>query len=754
MPPMDKDYTIAEAAPHPLPGTPPAIPEEAETLLHTLQSYAPETNTDLVRQAMQFAMTYHDGQMRADGRPYYYHPLAVASILADMRLDSSTIITALLHDTVEDTPATLEDIESGFGEVTRQLVDGVTKLSKIAYENKNELQAENFRKLVVATSEDIRVLIVKLADRLHNMRTLHYIAKPEKRQRIAKETLDIFAPLAERIGMQKLKQELQDIAFQELYPDAYQSVVGRLDYLRAQDTGMIERIAKELTALCKQGGMHAEVYGREKKPYSIWSKMQRQNIDFEQLCDIIAYRLIVESEAECYQALGVIHSAFHMVPDRFKDFISTPKENGYQSLHTVVMGPERQRIEIQIRTAQMHKIAEVGVAAHWSYKQHHDYTLDGKHYRWLRELLHILEHAYGADEVIANTRMEMYHDQVFCFTPRGDLIALPTNATPVDFAFAVHSEIGRTCVGAKINGRIVPLRTQLRNGDQVEILQSKSQQPSPAWQHFVVTGKARAEVRRAIRMQQRSEFSALGKEIMQKALLAEGLPQSLENLAEEKKQNALKQLRREALIDVFAAVGDGSLPRQQVIDVFFPSHRTSQKPSLLSRFGLSRAQKSQKKAEKETLAVPIKGLIPGMAIHYAGCCHPLPGEPIVGIVNTGKGVTIHTANCHELEQYVDSPERWLDVAWEDQSDANSFMARLKVILAHRPGSLATLTNGVAQGKANIYNLRITTRSESIFELIVDIEVHSVEHLNRLLALLRTKEGIESVERHDPGKKYD
>src|SRR5881227_2735790 len=480
-------------------------------LVELVKSYDPNADEGLLNRAYVYSMKAHGSQLRASGDPYFSHPIQVAGLLAQMKLDSASIVTGLLHDTIEDTVATLEDIERQFGPEVGRLVDGVTKLSRIELQSDQTKQAENFRKLVLAMSEDIRVLLVKLADRLHNMQTLHFIPDEEKRRRIARETMDIYVPLAERIGMHRMKDQLEDLAFTELHPDARASIVARLGFLREQGGDIISRIVAEMTETLQDGGLTANISGREKSPYSIWRKMQRKNVSFEQLADVMAFRVLVDSVTDCYQALGIIHSAYPVVPGRFKDYISTPKPNNYRSLHTSVIGPERQRIEVQIRTRDMHEVAELGVAAHWIYKQGGGGRTDGRQYRWLRELLDILDHASGPEEFLEHTKLEMFQDQVFAFTPKGDLIALPRGATPVDFAYAVHSEIGDTCVGAKINGRLLPLRTRLQNGDQVDIVTSKAQTPSPTWERFVVTGKARARIRRFIRTQQRAQYLDLGR---------------------------------------------------------------------------------------------------------------------------------------------------------------------------------------------------------------------------------------------------
>jgi guanosine-3',5'-bis(diphosphate) 3'-pyrophosphohydrolase len=714
-----------------------------ELLVKQVKNYNPKCDEALLAKACEFSARAHSKQKRASGEPYFQHPLEVAGIIADMRLDVSSVITALLHDTVEDTEVTLKDIQEEFGEEISRLVDGVTKLTKIEYQPEGVRQAENFRKLLLAMSEDIRVLLVKLGDRLHNMRTLHYVKSEEKRRRIAHETMEIYAPLAERMGMQQVKIELQDIAFAELHPDVRQSIIKRLEFLRNENDHIIERIVTDLTQTLEKEGLHAKIEGREKTPCSIWKKMENKNLGFDQLADIIAFRVVVDSVEDCYRALGIVHAAYKMVPDNFKDYISTPKNNGYQSLHTVVIGPEQHRIEVQIRTESMHDIAEYGVAAHWSYKQKTEYgQMEGKQFRWLRELLQILEHDAAPEEFLENTKLEMYYNQVFCFTPRGDLIALPKGATTVDFAYAVHSDVGSTCVGAKVNGRIVPLKTVLHNGDQVDIIRSKTQVPSPAWEKFVVTGKARSEIRKFIRQQQRDEYLNLGKAILTKAFKQEG-----HDLKDSMLEPLLEVYAKDTIDDVYVAIGEGTITRADVLTILFPDRKEAKdekkSKSLLSIF--RRKHKKRYEPDEEN-AIPIKGLVAGMAVHFAGCCHPLPGEKIVGIVNTGKGITIHTTDCDMLSNYSDMPERWIDVAWEKESHAGTHIGRLKVILSHETGSLATLSNTIAKDLGNICNLKITNRSSDFFEMIVDVEVKGVRHLANIIASLRAQAGIHSVER--------
>jgi len=702
-------------------------------LVERVKAYDPQADEDALNRAYVFSMKAHGSQLRASGDPYFSHPVEVAGIIAEMKLDAASVITGLLHDTVEDTLATLEDIERLFGPDIARLVDGVTKLSRLELQSDQTKQAENFRKLVLAMSEDIRVLLVKLADRLHNMRTLHFLKDEERRRRIARETMEIYAPLAERIGMHEMKDELEDLAFAELHSEARASIMARLAFLREKGEGLVERIIDELKETLTKAGIKAEVSGREKTPYSVWRKMQQKNVGFEQLSDIMAFRVVVDSVEECYHALGVLHSGYPVVPGRFKDYISTPKPNNYRSLHTAVIGPERQRIEAQIRTQDMHEVAELGVAAHWAYKQGAPRT-EGRQYRWLRELLDILEHASDPQEFLEHTKLEMFQDQVFCFTPKGDLIALPRGATPVDFAYAVHSVIGDTCVGAKINGRLAPLRTQLANGDQVEVITSKAQTPSPTWERFVVTGKARARIRRFVRTQQRQQYLDLGKAILQKAFRHEG-----HDFQEKALEQVLKTFNCAETEDLYVAVGEGLATGREVVHAIYPP-RPDAKPAKVVKLATARGKKALDNA------VPIRGLIPGMAVHFAGCCHPLPGDRIVGIVTTGKGVTIHTIDCDALANFSDTPERWLDVAWNSKGDGEGHVGRINVTLGNEPGSLGSLTTVIGKQAGNITNLKITNRSQDFFEILVDIEVKDLKHLTNIIAALRATPVINSVER--------
>jgi GTP pyrophosphokinase len=704
-------------------------------LVERVKSYDPGTDEDALNRAYVFAMKAHGAQTRASGDPYFSHPLEVAGILTDLKLDASTIITALLHDVVEDTETTTEDIEQVFGGQIARLVDGVTKLGRLELQSEETRYAENFRKLLIAMSEDIRVLLVKLADRLHNMQTLHHIPSEEKRRRIARETMEIYAPLAERIGIQGLKDDLEDLAFAELNPDGREAVLERLEFLKGKEGDLPAKIVEELRGKLRAEGLPAaEVLGRIKRPYSVWRKMQRKNVAFEQLSDIMAFRVVVNDLDECYQALGILHGLYPVVPGRFKDYISTPKPNGYKSIHTAIIGPERQRIEMQIRTREMHEVAELGVAAHWQYKQDAQ-KVDGRQYRWIRELLDILEHASTPEEFLEHTKLEMFQDQVFCFTPKGAVIALPRGASPVDFAYAVHSEVGDTCVGAKVNGRLIQLRTQLHNGDQVDIITSKAQTPSPDWEQFVVTGKAKARIRRFVRMKEREQYGELGRQMLQKAFRQEGY-----DMTEKALEGVLKRFKVETVADLHVLAGKGHHSGREVLEAVFPGIKDSGK----TRGILSIARR--RKSKTNDTPVPITGLIPGMAVHYAHCCHPLPGDRIVGIVTTGKGVTLHTIDCETLENFQNTPERWVDVGWDVDEAERVFTGRLHLVVANEPGSLGSLSTVIGKNLGNISNLKITHRSQDFFEMLIDVQVVDAKHLTNIIAALRAMPEVTAVER--------
>jgi GTP pyrophosphokinase len=731
----------------------PAAPtrkQPATELAARVTRYDPKADAALILRAYELAEAAHAGQLRDNGAPYIVHPLAVANILAGYKLDIGSIVTALLHDVIEDTKISLPEITRQFGADIAGLVDGVTKLTRLELQSDRTKQAENFRKLVLAMSRDIRVLLVKLADRLHNMRTLHFVQDPERRRRIARETMEIYAPLAERIGMDAVKTELQTLAFAQLDPEAFETIQARLNFLRGQGADVIEEVRAELRNVCEAAGVPVlEVTGREKSPYSIWEKMQRRKISFEQLSDIMAFRIVVPTREACYAALGAVHAAYPVIAGRFKDYISTPKSNMYQSVHTGVTlrHPRNQKIEVQIRTRAMHDIAENGVATHWAYKAAGSADpanlQEVQKFRWVQDLLEILENSSAPDEFLENTKLELYEDQVFCFTPKGQLIPLPRGATPVDFAYAVHSQVGDTCVGAKVNGRLVPLRHQVQNGDQIEIMTARGGTPSPQWERFCVTGKARARIRRFVHQQQRQQHRDEGHAMLARAFRQEGVDGSDKVL-----EGTLKSLKQTTLEDLFVAVGAGTIGPKEVVHAAYPELRqTSRAPRVLPGFA---ARPAKSTAEKADRGMVITGLISGMAVHYAGCCHPLPGDPIVGIVSTGRGVTIHTRSCATLDSFAATPERFIDVDWDlaalGREKNGQHIGRVSVITANEPGALAGLANAIAKHEGAIANLRMVHRQQDFCEILVDIEVRDLRHLSHVIAGLRATQGISEVER--------
>jgi GTP diphosphokinase / guanosine-3',5'-bis(diphosphate) 3'-diphosphatase len=694
-------------------------------LVERVCDYDPDADEALLNRAYVFTVQKHGSQKRASGDPYFSHPVEVAGILTDLKLDTDTIITALLHDTLEDTLATAEEVERLFGPNVARLVDGVTKLSQIeakeiAAETDQEKAAENLRKFLLAMSDDIRVLLVKLADRLHNMRTLHHIPKEEKRRRIARETMDIYAPLAERVGMYEFMREMQLLAFRELEPDAYQTITQRLDKLTRGGGDQVRKISAEVKELLAQHGIEAEVTGREKHPYSIWRKMQERHVSFDQLTDIIAFRVITQSREDCYRALGTLHAKWKMVPGRFKDFISTPKRNGYQSLHTTVMHGENMRIEVQIRSVTMHRQGEFGLAAHWAYKQG---TLPDGQASWIRDLLEILETAQDADELLEHTRMAMYQDRIFAFSPKGALHQLPKGATPIDFAYAVHTALGDRTVGAKVNGRLMPLRTQLANGDTVQILTSETQRPEPAWMGFVVTGKARAAIRRHVRHKERVESIALGKKLYDDIVQRLPVRVGAKALA-----NAVTRLKLPSADDLYYAIGRRQLRDNDVMDALVP--------------GVISEMKKQGVRIGQPGTLSIQGLTPGVAFELASCCHPVPGDRIVGLSRPEQGIVIHSIDCPRLADGQDAD--WIDVRWQSNTDGGT--TRLTIVVRNEPGTLAEVATLIARQHGNIVNLTMSAREGDFHTYDVQLEVEGLQHLMRILSALRASDAVSQADR--------
>ena len=736
--------------------------DTADQLIKKLQAIDPNANAKAVQLAYDYAERMHAPQKRASGEPYFMHPVAVANILIEMRMDWQSVVTALLHDTVEDTDATLPEVEKLFGKNIALLVNGVTKLGQVELSGDGSSSAENFRKLFLAMAEDIRVLLVKLADRMHNMRTLQHIKKPDKRLRKSRETLEIYAPLAERMGMERVKEELQDLAFCHINPDARTSINQRVAQITDADDGLAHKIISELDGKLKKNGIVATITGRVKSSYSIWNKMQSKSIDFEQLSDIMAFRVVTKDIPDCYAVLGLLHAEYAMVPGRFKDYISLPKKNGYRSIHTGIVGPEKRKIEVQIRDEEMHETNEHGLAAHWAYKQGEERSVQSQNdkkaaqgtdpYEWLRELREVLEHAASPDEFLEHTKMEMFRDQVFVFTPRGRLIGLPAGATPVDFAYEVHTGVGNKCTGAKINGRIRPLQTVLQNGDQVDVITAKNANPSPDWLNFVVSGKARAQLRKFKRSTEREQYVELGRKLISEAFKSEEL-----DYADKALVPALKKLKKQEPEDVLQDLGAGFLTTREILHAIFPNFKPKQKQSQrkdtpdqhFAKDNVITFAAGQAKKSKPNKGLPIKGLIPGLALHYARCCHPLRGDRIVGITTTGKGVTIHTLDCITLEQFQDQPERWLSVSWEgddEEAAAEALTGRMAITITNEPGSLAAVTAVIGKHDGNISNLRFVNRSNDFFEVLVDVEVQDSTDLSMIMGALRANKHIAEVSR--------
>jgi guanosine-3',5'-bis(diphosphate) 3'-pyrophosphohydrolase len=724
-------------------------------LIERVRRYNRNTDEALLNRAYVYAMKAHGSQKRASGDPYFSHPLEVAAILTDLKLDDATIAAALLHDTIEDTPVTRAEIDQLFGPDIGTLVDGLTKLKKLDLVSKQAAQAENLRKLLLAIADDVRVLLVKLADRLHNMRTLDFVPQ-EARRRIAEETLDIYAPLAARMGMHGMREELEDLAFRELNPDAYNVVLGRLQALAERNRDLISDIEQQLTRKFADSGIQAEVDGRQKRPYSIWRKMERKSVGFEQLSDIFGFRVLVGDVQECYRALGIVHTTWPVVPGRFKDYISTAKQNDYRSIHTTVIGPGRQRVELQIRTRKMHEIAEYGIAAHALYKDAHGsptelLSRESNAYAWLRRTIELLAEGSNPEEFLEHTKLELFHDQVFCFSPKGKLIALPRKATPIDFAYAVHTDVGNTAVGCKINGKIAPLVSELANGDEVEILTSRAQLvPPAAWESIVVTGKARAAIRRATRAAVRKQYAGLGRRIVERLFA-----RAKKEYSDEKLQGALPRLARASIDDVMAAVGRGEMKASDVARAMYPDYKEERAappppPKESGWFGLKKAKAVKFKVPSgpaEATAIPIRGISGELPVRFAPEGGAVPGDRIVGILTPGEGITIYPIQSDALKDFEDVPERWLDVRWDiEDASPHRFPARIAVHSVNEPGTLAQIAQVIAEHDGNIDNIRMTRRSPDFTELLIDLEVYDLKHLTAIIGQLRAKDVVALAER--------
>ncbi|MDH2328528.1 bifunctional (p)ppGpp synthetase/guanosine-3',5'-bis(diphosphate) 3'-pyrophosphohydrolase [Cereibacter sp. SYSU M97828] len=701
---------------------------DLEDLIALVRNYNPKTNADLIRRAYAYGMKMHDGQFRQSGEPYFTHPVAVAAILTEQRLDDATIVTALLHDTIEDTKSTYAEIERLFGVNIAELVDGVTKLTNLELSSAQSKQADNFRKLFMAMSKDLRVILVKLADRLHNMRTIKSM-RPEKQAQKARETMEIFAPLAGRMGMQWMREELEDLAFRVLNPEARNSIIRRFITLQRETGDVVHRITNDIRAELDKADIDADVYGRAKKPYSIWRKMQEKDLAFSRLSDIYGFRVICEHETDCYRILGVIHHRWRAVPGRFKDYISQPKSNGYRSIHTTVSGRDGKRVEVQIRTRQMHEVNEAGVAAHWAYREgvrtKNPFAVDPA--KWIASLTERLDED-DHDAFMENVKLEMYTDQVFCFTPKGDVIQLPKGATPLDFAFAIHTRIGNSCVSAKIDGIRVPLWTRLRNGQSIEIITAEGQRPQASWIDIVTTGRAKAAIRRSLREEDRSRFVRLGQELVRSAFDQVGRKYSDKAL-----RTAAKMLGLTEGEELLARVGSAEVTARKVVETLYPEFAQGPADEVIQR--------------------PVLGLPPDQTFRRAQCCQPVPGERIVGITYRGQGVVIHAIDCPALEEVEDQPSRWVDLHWQPGRHAPVNTVSLDLTIANDAGVLGRVCTLIGEQKANISDMQFTDRKPDFYRLLVDIDVRDVEHLHLAMTALEAESQVAQIARHrDLGRK--
>ncbi|WP_428926677.1 RelA/SpoT family protein [Marinibacterium sp. SX1] len=695
----------------------------ADDLIALVRNYNPKTNAALIAEAYAFGKEMHDGQFRQSGEPYFTHPVAVAAILTEQRLDDATIITALLHDTIEDTKASYKEISERFGPEVAMLVDGVTKLTNLQLSSRETKQAENFRKLFMAMSKDLRVILVKLADRLHNMRTIKAM-RAEKQMQKARETMDIYAPLAGRMGMQWMREELEDLAFRVTNPDGRQSIIRRFITLQRETGDVIHRITGDMRHELDKAGIEAEVFGRAKKPYSIWRKMQEKKQGFSRLSDIYGFRVITTHDEDCYRALGVIHTRWKSVPGRFKDYISQPKSNGYRSIHTTVSGRDGKRVEVQIRTRQMHDVAETGVAAHWSYRDgvraENPFAVDPA--KWISSLTEQFDAEEDHEDFLEAVKLEMYSDQVFCFTPKGDVIKLPRGATPIDYAYAIHTRIGAACVGAKVDGIRVPLWTRLKNGQSCEIITAEGQTPQASWLEIATTGKARTAIRRALREADRERFVRLGRELARSAFEHVGRKATDKVL-----ETAARHLRLDGRETLLARLGSAELTTHEVVQAVYPELTADEDDGIEPR----RA---------------VIGLEPGQSFERAPCCQPLPGERIIGITSRGKGVVVHAIDCERLSDFEDQPERWVDLHWEAGTHPAAYEATIDVTIGNDAGVLGRICTLIGEKKANISDLNFVDRKPDFYRLHVHVELRDIEQLHSLMLMLEAESDVASVAR--------
>ena len=681
----------------------------------------------LLKKAYYFSFDRHLNQVRASGEPFASHPYAVANILINLKLDYQSIITALLHDTIEDGVATNDEIKKYFGLEINELVEGVTKLSKIQLPDTELREASNFSKFILAICKDIRILIIKLADRLHNMRTLNFIKEESRKYKIAKETLEVYAPLAGRVGFQIMREELEELAFKVVNKQAFQSINKRILFLRKQNSDFISRNILDLKKIINPK-YTIEITGREKKAYSTWKKMLKKSIALEKVSDIYAFRIITNTKSDCYKVLGIIHTKWPMIPDRFKDFISTPKPNGYQSIHTTVIGKDGIKMELQIKTKKMHQLAEYGVASHWIYKDEINEKKVkeiNKGTKWFQDVLDIIKSADDPKELIEYSRMNMYTDNVFCFTPKGDVISLPKGATALDFAYAVHTNIGNNTIGSKINGKLAPLDNSIKNGDQIEIIRSNGKHPQKSWLNFCKTGKAKSQIKRFLRDYEEIEFEKLGKEILTKILLdinKKATKKTLKILIDGFNYNSYRSF--------YIAIGKAQISSDSILELL--QYGNKQKTFAI-------------KSKKRNL--PILGVTNKMPIKLAECCTPLLGENIVGILVEGKGIYVHLLNCSTLERFSDYPELWYELTWDNKNIGNlSQLSKISIILQNKVGSLHRVTSCIKKANINIVDLNISKRSQDFFNIDINLKVNDLKHLDQLMLSLKLEETIYRIKR--------
>ncbi|WP_037905347.1 RelA/SpoT family protein [Sulfitobacter mediterraneus] len=696
----------------------------ADDLVALVQGYNPKTNEKLIRAAFDYGAEMHEGQFRHSGEAYFTHPVSVAAILTEQQLDDATIITALLHDTIEDTPASYAEVEKLFGNEVAELVDGVTKLTNLQLNSTQTKQAENFRKLFMAMSKDLRVILVKLADRLHNMRTIKSM-RPEKQVQKARETMDIYAPLAGRMGMQWMREELEDLAFRVLNPEGRASIIRRFITLQRETGDVIQRITGDMRHELEQAGIEADVFGRAKKPYSIWRKMQEKELSFSRLSDIYGFRIITDTEEDCYRTLGTIHRRWFAVPGRFKDYISQPKTNGYRSIHTTVSGRDGKRVEVQIRTRQMHDVAETGVAAHWSYRDgvrsKNPFAVDPA--RWIAQLTEQFDAEEDHEDFLEAVKLEMYADQVFCFTPKGDVVKLPRGATPIDFAYAIHTRIGNACVGAKVDGMRVPLWTRVKNGQSIEIIRAEGQTPQVTWLDIATTGKAKSAIRRSLREEDRARFVKLGRELARSAFAHVG-----KEATDKVLRTAAKNMRLDGMQDLLAQLGSSEITGHDVVQAVY-------------------ADLSPRKGEQVDTARAVVGLEPGQSFDRAPCCHPLPGERIIGITFRGQGVTVHSIDCDRLSAYEDQPERWIDLRWHEGNHPAVYDAVIDLTIGNGTGVLGRICTLIGEAEANISDLEFQERKPDFYRLLIYVSLRDVAHLHSLMVTLEAESEVAAISRY-------